>query len=338
MQSLWKVRARAARGGAPALLKALLALLALGAGVSARAQEFYALGGVQRTSSLGETTYAWSGEYAHNLSDHVFLSYTYLNEGHVSDHHRDGHSGQLWYRLLSDSRRFDLAIGAGPYRYYDTTSDHSSGEAIDEHGWGALLSVAAHWYVNAPWVVQLRYNRAQTGSSINTDTLLLGVGWQFDSAARAGPVVPATSYGFATDERNELTVFAGHSIVNNFQSPKGVAWVVEYRRNLTPYIDVSGSFVDEGDAEVIKRRGLAAQAWIARRFLDQRASLGLGVGPYFARDQDETDVKTRVLGLLTMSASYRFYPRWDVRASWYRTLTTYSRDTDIIVLGIGRSF
>ena len=301
------------------------------------AQEIYLLGGGQHTSSLGENTYAWSIEYAHNFSDHVVLTYEYLNEGHVSDHHRDGHSAQIWYRLLSDSRRFDVAVGAGPYRYYDTTADSSSGEAIDAHGWGALLSVAAHWYVNAPWVVQLHYNHAQTGSSINTDSLLLGVGWQLDGSSRPGPIVPPPSYGFFSADRNELTVFAGHSIVNNFQSPEGAAWVVEYRRYLTPYIDLTGSVIDEGDAKEIKRHGVAAELWASRVFWE-RASLGLGLGPYFARDEDATDQDTRVLGLLTMSASYRIYRSWNVRASWYRTLTTNSRDTDIIVLGVGLSF
>lgn len=48
--------------------------------------------------SLKETTSSYSFEYAHNLSDYAYASFTWLNEGHVTDHHRDGYSPQIWLR------------------------------------------------------------------------------------------------------------------------------------------------------------------------------------------------------------------------------------------------
>ena len=48
--------------------------------------------------------------------------------------------------------------------------------------------------------------------------------------------------------------------------------------------------------------------------------------------------RTQVLGLLTMTATYRFEVGFRVRAYWYRTLTTNSRDTDVVMLGLGRAF
>src|SRR5215831_10847777 len=165
---------------------------------AAGAQEFYALDGAQYTRTLDELTYGFSFEYLQNVNDRLFATFTWLNEGHVTNHHRDGYSGQLWWRWLSGSRRLALSAGIGPYRYYDTTYLESSGATTDAHDWGALYSVAAHWYFRAPLVFQVRYNYAQTSTSISTNTLLVGVGYQFESAARPGPVVPAQLYDYSS--------------------------------------------------------------------------------------------------------------------------------------------
>jgi hypothetical protein len=305
----------------------------------ASAQELYLLTGGQYTKSLNEKTYAFSFEYLHNLNDHFFATFTWLNEGHVTDHHRDGHSAQIWARWLTDSRRLSLSAGVGPYRYYDTTTGGTiDANTTDVHGFGIIVSAAAHWYISNPWVIELRYNHIYTSGSISTETLLFGAGYQFDASTRPGPVVPTPSYGFSSEERNEVTLMIGKSVVNNFHSPQGAAWAIEYRRNLTPFIDVTGAIIDEGDAEVLKRHGVAAQAWLTREFLEHRASIGLGLGPYVARDEDATGQQTRVLGLLTMTAAWRWSERWRTRAFWYRTVTTDGRDTDIVLLGMGYSF
>jgi hypothetical protein len=114
--------------------------------------------------------------------------------------------------------------------------------------------------------------------------------------------------------------------------------MVEYRRNLAPYLDITGSIIDEGDAKAVKRQGVAGELWLTRTFLEQRASVGIGAGPYFARDQDQTDHRTHVLGLGTTTLSYQFASRWLIRVSWHRTLTSYSRDTDVLLVGLGRRF
>jgi hypothetical protein len=305
----------------------------------AQGQELYLLVGAQYTRSLDEKTYAFSYEYLQNLGEHFFATFTWLNEGHVTDHHRDGHSAQIWARWLSDSRRVALSAGVGPYRYYDTTTGGTvDTNTTDVHGFGVMYSAAAHWYISHPWVLELRYNHIHTSNSISTDTVLFGAGYEFDPSTRPGPGVPAASYGWSSDERNEVTVMAGKSVVNNFHSPEGAAWGIEYRRRLTPFVDVTATAIDEGDAQVVKRHGVAVSAWLVREFLDHRATVGLGLGPYFTRDQDETGNQTRVLGLLTMGAAWRWSGRWGTRAYWYRTVTTDGRDTDIVMLGMVYSF
>lgn len=321
----------------PLLRRGLLLLLLPAFSPPALAQELYAMGGAQHTQSLDENSYAFSYEYLHNLADWTYASFTWLNEGHVTNHHRDGYSGQIWLRWVGDSRRFALSAGIGPYRYYDTTYLTSTGAVTDAHDWGVLGSVAAQWYWRAPWVLQLRYNYARTTTSITTDTLLIGFGYQFEAAARPGPV-PDGSYDFTSPERNQLTVMAGNSIQNNFQSPHGVAWGVQYRHRLTPFIDAIGSLLDEGDTHVVKRRGAAGQLGLVREFLDHRADVGVAGGFYFARDADQRGSRTEVLGLLTMSATWWWSQLWSTRLYWDRTLTVNGRDTDVVMLGLGYAF
>src|SRR6516164_8666137 len=67
---------------------ALLTVLVIGAAVPAAAQELYALAGGQNTVGLGESSYSYSYQYLQNLTEHFTASYTYLNEGHVTNHHR----------------------------------------------------------------------------------------------------------------------------------------------------------------------------------------------------------------------------------------------------------
>jgi hypothetical protein len=235
-----------------ARLTAALALLALSGPMSA--QELYALWGGQHTQSLDENTYSYSFEYLYNVNEHLVASFTWLNEGHVTNHHRDGHSVQLWYRWLTSDRRLTLSAGVGPYRYYDTTETEGQENSTDAHGWGVMGSAAATWYFHYPWVFQLRYNYTYTASSITTQTYQFGFGYQFDPSSGRGPVVPPAEYGFTYSERNQVTAMGGESIVNNFHSPKGLAWAVEYRYRLTPYVDVTATVIDEGDASVVKRK------------------------------------------------------------------------------------
>ncbi len=317
----------------------MLAIAALGVCCPIRAQELSALVGAQYTQSLNEKTYSFSYEYLQNINEHFFATFTWLNEGHVTDHHRDGQSVQFWARWLSDSRRFTLSAGLGPYRYYDTTTGGAvDGDTTDEHGFGVMYSAGARWYIRHPLVLELRYNHIQFADSIGTDTLLVGVGYEFDPGTRPGPGVPAATYGWSSDARNDLTFMAGKTVVNSFHSQEGAGWGFEYRRRLTPFIDFTATFLDEGHEGAVNRRGVAVSAWLAREFLDHRAAVGLGLGPYFAHDPEATGKQTQALGLLTIGAWWRWSDAWATRAYWYRTVTPDGRDTDVVMLGLTYGF
>lgn len=305
-----------------------------------RAQELYLLGGATRSS--GEPTYGWAIEYWQGLDEHFAFSLGWLNEGHVPNHHRDGHSAQLWTRANVFDRRLSLAAGIGPYRYFDTTAAEAGASYANAHGWGAIASLAATWYTDSRWLVQLRANRIRASGSIDSNQLLLGVGYQLEPAATPGPR-PEPSPRFGLTTRNELTAFLGRTIVNSFQSELSTAKSIEYRRGLTPHLEASVAWLNEGDTRLIRRNGVTAQIWAVSAFFDDRLALGVGVGPYVALNkyrepQGSEAEQERVAGIVTFSASYRFDSRWAARVSWNRIVTDYSRDADVILAGVGYRF
>lgn len=318
------------------------AVLALHGGV-AHSQELLLLGGWQHTPSLNKSSYGYAGSYQHNVAENWYASFDYLNEGHVPNHHRDGYGGQLWWRYLAFEHKLALALGAGPYAYYDTTDRQPNGAYIDSHGGGLLASAAATWYIDGgPWMLQARFNRTQTPSSIKVNSLLLGVGYQLERGGRGGPLVPAPGRSNALTG-NELTLSAGTSIVNSTVSQRSTAATLEYRHGLGRYVDGTLSYLDEGGGTAIHRRGVAAQLWLGQGFFADKFTIGAGAGPYYATKvgsaPDAIYTAPRKWGtLVTMSASYRLNARWVARLSWLRTGTSYDYDTDVFQAGIGYRF
>src|SRR5438067_1668583 len=119
------------------------ALFALSlSGTPSIAQELSLFGGAVEASGSGDHSYAWAFDYRHGLGEHAAVTFSWLNEGHFTHHHRDGHTVQLWARTSILGRRITLAAGAGPYLYYDTTLSVGT-DFADEHGWGGVFSVSA---------------------------------------------------------------------------------------------------------------------------------------------------------------------------------------------------
>jgi len=319
-------------------------LLAL-APLAAYGQEVLVLGGFYTNppvSGEDDHSYAYAYAYQQNLTEHWYASYTYLNEGHITGHHRDGHSAQLWWRYLALNRTLALSLGVGPYLYFDTTRPQPESNHVNKHGVGVLASAAATWYVGGPWMLQARFNRTWQTSGYASNTLLLGVGYQLDRGQLPGPATaPPRRVKDATP--NELTAFLGEAIINDFDSDMVFAGALEYRRQLWRYVEGTASYLDEGSAPSVRRRGVAAQAWVSGVFLGDRLTLGFGAGPYYATRLHISGAgadpsPSRWAGLITLSTSYRLGEHWLARLSWNRTLTGYNRDTDMLLAGLGYRF
>ncbi|HEY6007899.1 MAG TPA: hypothetical protein VIU40_06200, partial [Geobacteraceae bacterium] len=135
----------------------LVLLILLGAAACpARAQELYFLGGEALHLGTGDNTYSWQMEYRQGVGEHGAATLSYLNEGHLPGHHRDGVTTQFWLRDNLLERRLSLAAGVGPYYYFDTNDPQADGSHRNEHGWGGMLSLAATWYTDSPLLLQVR--------------------------------------------------------------------------------------------------------------------------------------------------------------------------------------
>jgi len=279
------------------------------------------------------TSYNWQMEYNQELGEHFATSLTYLNEGHLPNHHRDGQALQFWGRT-NLYRQFAIAAGAGPYFYYDTTSNLDGSLDRDHHGWGALASLAATWYTESPWLYQLRTNVVATNNGSDTVGVLFGLGYRLDQPQSLE--LPAPVGKKTTD--NEIGVFLGQAVVNNADVDSSSAWGIEYRRGLWQNLDWTASWLYEGGYGLTERQGLASQLWLVKAFFDDSLTLGFGGGGYAASDRlrDANDGGSDIFlaGIVSMTGSYRIDSDWGVRATWNRIITNYDRDSDLWLGGI----
>jgi hypothetical protein len=321
-------------------LSALLFGALAGFSSCAQAQEFSLLAGP--LFSAGSNTYSWSATYREGLGRYAAWSFSWLNEGHLPNHHRDGQALQAWGRMPLWNDRLELSAGAGPYRYFDTTAASAGGDYSNTHGWGVLASLRAAYYFDRRWIALAQLNHVHAFGGPNTTALLFGVGYQLEASGEPGPrerAVPRSS----NVTSNELTVMFGKTILNSNESESASAGSLEYRRGLWRYVEVSASYLHEGGQIQSRRDGVAVQLWATRAFFGDSLTLSAGVGPYVAITQTDNLPQDRtgdgrVSALFAVSASYRFGSRWLARVTWNRVVTRYNRDTDLIEGGIGVRF
>ena len=321
-----------------------------GASTDAQAQEVNAAIGGLRGDNGGESTYTWSFGYRQALTPHFGLGLSWLNEGHIPDHHRDGVAVQGWYNQSLFDPRFSIGIGAGPYRYYDTKSCTGCSFS-DDHGWAMLYTLTANWSATRYLDYQLRLNRVQAPGSVNTSSVLFGLVYRLPTSVTA----PAAGSGTATPRNDgylppgdELTVLLGQTVVNSLESQSTFGKSIEYRHGFSRHIEGTVSWIDEGDTTLTRRNGVAAQVWMNEPLFSDRLTIGLGLGPYVAYDRyrddqgsgsdNQSHSGTKLSGLLTMSVSYRLTNHIVGRLSWNRVVSHYDRDTDMFLAGIGYRF
>lgn len=315
---------------------------------SVSGSELYLLGGITRSSD--GSTPGWQLSYREDLGDYFAYSVSWINEGHLTGHHRDGPACQFWGRKDLLKGKLSLAGGMGPYLFFDTLQNGGPLYKDIQHGWAGVGSLSATWHTESGWMVQLLGNYVVADSNINTASILLGIGYDLDKLGRPNSIrsvkpQPATNAdNDVKDMNNEITVFLGGAIINaSKNSQTSISTGIEYRRGIVPYLDWTIGWLYEGDMDLLRRGGLTTQVWPTKSFLDNRIRLGMGLGMYVAldtryqpgtgEDEDET-----ILGLITPTISYRFAGPWLVRLSWNRTVSRYDRDTDVILIGIGYGF
>lgn len=324
----------------PARVWKLPALLLVCASLNLHAQELTILGGGMSRADFKQSSYTWQIDYRQDLYRYLAASIAYINEGHVPGHHRDGTAGEVWGELPFFNNSLSLALGAGPYYFYDT-QPLPGGDTANVHGTALIVSFSATAYFSDRWFSRFMINRISPTNDIKVNTAAVGIGFWFGRDKKPTPGKlgdAANEHDYVTE--NEFTVFAGQSVVNTLFSAKAFAYALEYRRGVMPHLDWTASFIYEGDPQIVRRNGFATQIWPVNTFFNQRIAVGLGVGPYVFIDRRHPvnraqRIPVSVAPLVSLTFSVRLSEQWLVRTVWDRVVSNYNRDSDIFLVGLG---
>ncbi len=307
----------------------------------AAAEELSLLVGRSAVRDTGEPADSWQVDFRYYPARYLVWSASYLNEGHVTGHKRDGVATQLWGRIPMYGRRIVVSLGAGPYRYFDTAV-RPDGTFADLHGWAVVYSASAAYLLDSPWIVRLTANHIRGSGDVDMNTYVLGVGYRLWKGVETEPETSREEAERPVPAKtgDELMLFVGQTIVNSPQDQKGVASGIEFRKGLLRHVDWTLTWLNEGDPQVVRRNGLGSQLWLVDAYLDNRLAVGAGLGGYYFVDRKRPPQPgrdaTRDLGyLLSLTASWRFPRHWFARFNWNRVLVDYNRDSDVFVLGVG---
>ncbi|NYE61182.1 hypothetical protein FHW58_002334 [Duganella sp. 1224] len=313
----------------------LLGAVALVAAASVPAQELTGYAGALRVNASHQRTFTGAVSFTNPVNDHLALSLSYLNEGHPTDHHRDGVAAQVWLRTGYNQPGWTFGAGAGQYYYFDTTELHSDGPTkyTNDHGWAGIYSVqATYHYPDSRWYNQVQINRIAPSGKDATTSLVFGVGYQFNGVK--GDKLHKEDA--ATDEA--ITVMAGQGITNSLDSERARIAAIEYRRAVGRYVDWTVTAINEGNTPQSKRNGVATQLWLIRS-LSQTVEIGMGAGFYFnAKVPEAEGQRSHKAGLVSIGGRYHLTRRVVAEATWNRVVSDYHRDADLFLAGLGYSF
>jgi hypothetical protein len=307
---------------------------------AAAAEELSLLGGVSDTDDHTHGTYAWGLEYRQRLLTHLDASFGYLNEGHLPQDHRDGGMLQFWATTGPWHDRFTLAVGAGPYVYFDTQYHYNYQGYVNQHGVAAIVSGRVTYSLSPRWFVLLDANQVMAANPA-TRSILLGVGYRLEPFAATSDWHQGGQAAGAAESRNEVGFFVGETTLNDLSYHKSNDFGFEYRYRCAPHVELSAGLLEEGSGAVQSHASVTGEVWAVQDFLDERFAVGLGIGPDAALNTYQTaDGRSgaSVIGLASMTLSWRFTRPLVLRVNWHRAFTTDDQDRDIITVGLGLRF
>ncbi len=288
----------------------------------------------------------WELQYLQEPVPDLGVSFSYLNEGQyrtpdepVPWHHaRDGAAAQIW--AMTPARwldPFQLAVGAGPYVYFDTQSEPPPLGYRDYHGVAEMYTGSLRYFTHYGWFVRLDLIEIHAPGSPDARLLELGVGYR--SKSLTGPAYSGSSQGESTlpEYREQLAVLAGRTGDSNWNATQSAAYGVEYRHGLSTHVDLSATWLSEADGVTGRHDGVAGQIWLTDRFFSRRFAVGIGAGPYVALRShvaEDGEEAPHAQGVVAMTASLQLSRRLAARVIWDRAFTNDNLDRDIVLGGL----
>jgi hypothetical protein len=302
------------------------------------ANELSVLGGVSNSDDPSAASYGWQAALRYNFLRNFAASLSWINEGHLGEHKRDGVALQGWGRTRFLDDRASLGIGAGMYHYFDTLL-LPGGEHRNLNDWAPVYSLTATYYTRNSWFAQFAFNHIHPGSDYNSNSYLAGVGYRLWKEPEPAPAPEEEALAEWTTGY-EVMAFLGQVVVNSPGNEPGIGGGVEFRMGIQRHLDWTLTWLNENVRDTMQNTGLATQIWLVDEFLARRLTLGFGVGLYtfleFRQPPGSTESRDPDLaGLLTATTSFRFSERWFTRFNWNRVMSNDHRDTDNFLLGFG---
>jgi len=313
---------------------AIASLVLAGLGPRAQAEELAAYKGATDTDDHTSGSYSWQLEYRQLLTPFFNASFTYLNEGHLPGHHRDGVSVQAWAVTPRWHNRVDFALGIGPYFYSDTQAEDSTTGFRDYHSVGEILTGSLTYRWENGWFARLNLSEIHTPGDASTHTLVLGAGYALDRLAES--LSASIDHGVTPFSGSELGWFMGQTIDNSLSSPRSGNLGIEFRQGVASDFELSAAWLNEADASG-QRDGVIGEAWVVDPLANGAVTLGVGAGAYISITQREAlngRTAAPVEGVVSMTASWRFAKPLVARITWTRDVTADDLDRDIITIGL----
>jgi hypothetical protein len=299
---------------------------------SAHAENLLALAGITNSENGAPSSYGWQLELQEPLSTHLSGSLSWLNEGHVPQHHRDGAAAQLWLNAPKWRDRVVFSVGVGPYVYFDTEKDSSIRGYSDVHSAAAIVSASVAIDLSRSWYLSLNVNDIYAPGDLNTAAFLLGAGYHFN---------PASEQYSGAGPRQQIQVFAGQTIFNDLNSRQGRTVGLEYRRSLSPWVAWSASWFNNPVNIRARPNQVASQLWLVDCLAGGKLSLSAGLGVYSplgSVPSGAANASASVSGLSGLRVEWNWSRHSSLILSWYRSFTNDDDDRDIITLGYGFRF
>jgi hypothetical protein len=304
----------------------MLRLLMLGfllVAASALAQsDIYLQGGGLR--GLDSTTWTYEGGFISMRSSHFGIGFAYVNEGHITDNHRDGLAAQGWFaQALGDA--FETQLGTGPY----ATMNNTTVDGVRENAFklGLLTSVALKWYpTKKTWYLRAQYNNAWVPNSFNSNAVLLGIGRDFR---------------YQEDDHDngklntDLSLWGGTSRTTQVGTQNtAIAYELEakFRLGKSEHLAYSVSLLSEGNTNLTDRGGVPIQFWYDQP-ITKRLTMSAGVGPYISYD-GANNKKVELIGIASLRVTFLLVDRFEIGVMYHRVASFANRDEDIAMLGL----
>lgn len=273
---------------------------------------------------------AFSLRLGKSITDKARIDFIHFNEGHPQNNHRDGFAMQGTYKVSATDK---LAIEAALGPYFSMNTTVIKGEELDDKRLGVLATIAATYSLDSiskGLHVRAEYNHAAMPGALKTDSIMVGVGKNFDSKKR--------STGSDSKKDVEVAVIGDLFITNHGdvdETPKG--YQIEVKKELSAHTAASVSYMKEGVDSRVDRQGVAAEFWYAEP-LSKNMSISAGAGVYLADNKlDKNDGK--VNGIISIEVKRKVGKDMNVFVRVNRIADFKgSNDRDVIGVGLAGKF